>query len=165
MDISKDWLTKYKNTKDYLKVLKKILNLENPIDNEIEKDKKSLLEIINENEYVITNDNFKKMILILYRIIGKIPVILMGETGCGKTALIRKLNHLLNNGEETLEVININPSYTNDIIIERMNKTNKKVKEKRNKELWIYFNELNICDSLVLITEFFINGLYNREKT
>ena len=76
MDISKDWLIKYKNTKDYLKVLKKILNLENPIDNEIEKDKKSLLEIINENEYVITNDNFKKMVLILYRKIGKIPVIL-----------------------------------------------------------------------------------------
>ena len=76
MDISKDLLTKYKNTKDYLKVLKKILNLENPIDNEIEKDKKTLLEIINENEYVIKNDNFKKMVLILYRKIGKIPVIL-----------------------------------------------------------------------------------------
>jgi hypothetical protein len=39
LDISKDLLTKYKNTKDYLKVLKKILNLEIPIDNEIEKDK------------------------------------------------------------------------------------------------------------------------------
>ena len=37
LDISKDGLTKYKKTKDYLKVLKKILNLENPIDNEIEK--------------------------------------------------------------------------------------------------------------------------------
>ena len=76
MDISKDWLSKYKNTKDYLKVLKKILNLENPIDNEIEKDKKSLLEIINENEYLITNDNFKKMVLILYKKIGKKPLIL-----------------------------------------------------------------------------------------
>ncbi len=45
--------------------------MKNPIDNEIEKDKKTLLEIINENEYVIKNDNFKKMVLILYRIIAK----------------------------------------------------------------------------------------------
>ena len=59
MDISKEVLIKYKKTKDYLKVLKKILNLDNPIYNEIEKDKKALLEIINENEYVISNDNFK----------------------------------------------------------------------------------------------------------
>ena len=48
----------------------------------------------------MTIDNFRKMILILYRIIASIPVILMGKTGCGKTAFIKKLNQLLNNGEE-----------------------------------------------------------------
>ena len=37
------------------------------------------------------------MILILYRIIANIPVILMGERVCGKTALIKKLNQFLNN--------------------------------------------------------------------
>ncbi len=50
----------------------------------------------------------KKKIIIIYRIEANIQVILMGETGCGKTALIKKLNQLLNNGEETLEIININ---------------------------------------------------------
>ena len=35
----------------------------------------------------------------------------MGEAGCGKTVLIKKLNQLLNNGEEKLEILNINPSY------------------------------------------------------
>ncbi len=103
LDISEEGLKKYQNTKDYLEKLKEILNLENPIE--------SLLEIINKDEYVITQDNFKKMVLILYRIIENIPVILMGETGCGKTALIKKLNQLLNNGEEKLEILNINPSY------------------------------------------------------
>jgi ATP-dependent Clp protease ATP-binding subunit ClpA len=38
-------------------------------------------------------------------------MILMGETGCGKTGLIRKLNQSLNNGEETLEVIKLSFYY------------------------------------------------------
>jgi len=100
---------------EFLKILKKILDLDNPVKtkNKIKKDKKlkSLQEIIEEDEYVMTIDNFRKMILILYRIIANIPVILMGETGCGKTALIKKLNKLLNNGKETLVTINIEPSY------------------------------------------------------
>jgi len=32
------------------------------------------------------------MVLFVYKIIADIPVILMGETGCGKTALIKKLS-------------------------------------------------------------------------
>ena len=35
------------------------------------------------------------MVLIINRIVANIPVILMGETGCGKTLLIKKLNLLL----------------------------------------------------------------------
>ena len=38
--------------------------------------------------YVYTPDNFIKVVLILMRIRVNIPVIMMGETGCGKTALI-----------------------------------------------------------------------------
>ena len=51
------------------------------------------------DKYKITGDNYKKMILILFRIFTNIPVILMGETGCGKTELIKQLIKLLNNGE------------------------------------------------------------------
>ena len=51
------------------------------------------------------------MALNIYRIVENIPVILMGETGCGKTALIKKLNQVINNGKENLEIINIHPWY------------------------------------------------------
>ena len=40
------------------------------------------------------------MILLVYRIRANVPVIIMGETGCGKTSLIKKLSQILNNGEE-----------------------------------------------------------------
>ena len=147
----------------YLKVLKKILDLENPVKPKEERGLVSLSEIIKKDDYVITVDNFRKMILILYRIIANIPVILMGETGCGKTALIKKLNQLLNNGEETLVTINIDPSYNDDKLTKKMNEINQKAKESKN-ELWVFFDELNTCDSLSLITEIFINRTYGRKK-
>ena len=93
MDISEEGLTKYNSEEDYLQELKNILSLDNPVSDDdglvCDRSKKSLLSIINKEGYIITNDNYKKMILILYRIAVNIPVILMGETGCGKTALIK----------------------------------------------------------------------------
>ena len=87
----------------------------------------------------------------------------MGETGCGKTALIKKLNKLLNNGNETLEQINIDPSYDAQKLTKTMDDINKKA-EKFKGELWVFFDELNTCDSLPLITEIFINRTYGRKE-
>lgn len=69
------------------------------------------------------------MILIIYRIVANIPVILIGETGCRKTSLIRKLNQLLNNGKENLIFINIHPGITDDIIKKEMTNINQKAKD------------------------------------
>ena len=155
----------YKNSKDFLKRLKEILALPN----EVEKDKdelKSLISIVEEknNNYVITNDNFKKMVLILYRIKANVPVIIMGETGCGKTALIIKLNQILNNGKTTVEIINIHPGITDKRLCQIMDETNNKAENQKNEELWVFFDELNTCLSMSLLTEIFINRTYNGKK-
>ena len=47
------------------------------------------------DSYKITEDNYKKMILI-FIIFSNVPVILIGETGCGKTGLIKQLMKMLN---------------------------------------------------------------------
>ena len=39
-------------------------------------------------EYIITVDNFIKMNLIFMRIQNNLPVVIQGDTGCGKTALL-----------------------------------------------------------------------------
>ena len=61
----------YNNSKDYLKRFKEILNLPYKIED--------LLSIIEEknNNFVITKDNFKKMVLLIYRIVRNVPVIIM----------------------------------------------------------------------------------------
>ena len=152
----------YQNSKDYLKRLKEILNLPNDVDKS-EGDLKSLLSIIEEknNNYVITNDNFKKMVLLVYRIKANVPVIIMGDTGCGKTALITKLNQILNNGKTTVEIINIHPGITDEKLCKRMKEIDDKAKEQNDKELWVFFDEMNTCLSLSLLTEIFINRTYN----
>ncbi|KAJ8320969.1 hypothetical protein KUTeg_002556 [Tegillarca granosa] len=54
--------------------------------------------------YVLTTDNILKMVLIWLRIQARIPVIVMGETGCGKTSLIRYLSKTC---KSNLEVFNV----------------------------------------------------------
>lgn len=43
--------------------------------------------------YVLTADNFLKMALIVTKVKANVPVVIMGETGCGKTSLLRELAH------------------------------------------------------------------------
>jgi MoxR-like ATPase len=154
---------KSNSLKDYLKWMKKMLYIANDVEKE-ENGLKSLLSILNykTDNYVITNDNFTKMILLVYRILADIPVIIMGETGCGKTALITKLSQLLNNGEIMVEIINIHPGITDEYLCQKMEEMNKKAK-KQNKELWVFFDEINTCLSLSLLTEIFVNKSFNRK--
>ena len=118
--------------------LNKVLNLNIPTGLEKEKKKqnkenKETIKII-VGSYVFTSDNFIKMILILFRIQANIPVIMMGETGCGKTALITKLSQILNNGEETVKIINIHPGITDEILCEKMKEKEREIiKEKKHK--------------------------------
>ena len=157
----------------FLNRLKNILNLQN----DLEKDKgnlKSLISIldIGSDNYVRTEDNYKKMILLVYRIKANVPVIIMGETGCGKTSLIKKLSQILNNGEELVKIINIHPGITDEEISTKMKEINQLAKEMEyinkeknlKKELWVFFDELNTCLSLSLLTEIFINRTFNGEK-
>ena len=175
----------------FLKEIKEILNIHNPIDKsekeQIDKlnknknknsktDLKTIEEIV--GEYVFTSDNFIKMILILLRIRENIPIIMMGETGCGKTSLIRKLSELINNGESKMKILNIHAGITDQEIIDFLNKKQKnensiiedaeelqKKEEARKKQfekegqiyfenkIWVFLDEINTCNSMGLICE------------
>ena len=174
-------------TYHYLKKLKDMLDLPNDIEDKEDKNKSknknsllSLSAILELNpdkdekeqdkdkqdkfNYVITDDNYKKMVLLIYRIQANIPVIIMGETGCGKTALIKKLNQILNNGKNLVKTQNIHPGITDEDICEFIKKINKEAKDNNEKEYWVFFDEINTCLSFTLLTEIFINRTFNGEK-
>jgi energy-coupling factor transporter ATP-binding protein EcfA2 len=112
------------------------------------------------------------MVLLIYRIKANVPVIIMGETGCGKTSLITKLSQILNNGDKLVKIINIHPGITDEEICKKMKEINEEEKKKeyinneknKRKELWVFFDEINTCLSLSLLTEIFNNRTFNGEK-
>ena len=66
-------------------------------------------EVIERNEFdrnriVFTQDNFLKFALIYMRIRAQQPVIIMGETGIGKTAIVQYLSDVLDHKFLTLNM-------------------------------------------------------------
>ena len=175
---------------------------------------KSKIPIILGN-YVYTPDNFIKVVLILMRIRVKIPVILMGETGCGKTTLIEMASKLKfernenykniysNTKKSYIKKMNIHAGITDEDIIqfftkiefEIKNEDNKMInakkknfenmpekykkaylknntqekifseyeKEIKERDIWIFFDEINTCNSMALFIEIFCkNSIYGK---
>ena len=101
--------------------------------------------------YVFTTDNYIKMIHILMKTRARIPVIMMGETGCGKTSLIKMLSLLKNKGEINMKILNIHEGVGDDEIISFLEKTMKESEEedqriiiKEKKKYYETYKETNI---------------------
>ena len=173
-------LPNYKNytQKQFLTEIKNILDIKNPVEKEVGNPKKSLEEIC--GNYVFTADNFVKMVLILIRIRSNIPVIMMGETGCGKTSLIRKLSELKNDGNaDKMQILNIHAG-TNDkdiidfvtkkVIPESVQLSVKELERRQRYEkmglifeeakIWVFLDEINTCKSMGLISELMCKKTY-----
>ena len=142
---------------DFILQVKNILNL-NTLS--LEQMKKII------GSYCFTSDNFIKMILILLRTRAGIPVILMGETGCGKTSLIKMLSTLLNNGKMNLKIKNIHAGIKDQDIINFIENVNNEANSQENnnnpnEKIWVFFDEINTCNSMGLLSEIFYKHTYN----
>ena len=177
---------------------------------DISQSRKLSIDLINKilSEYALTPDNFIKMILILDRINCDIPTILMGETGCGKTSLIKILANIVFKGNlnENLKILNIHSGIEDNEIIkfleiiirqselndnlkftkmkDEFNAMTKEQKEnllnskKMNEEnlfksfrkqideekIWVFFDEINSCNSMGLLTEILTKKTYLGNK-
>ena len=99
--------------------------------------------------YALTPDNMLKMILIILRVRANVPVIIMGETGCGKTSLV---DYLARTCEIELETYNFHAGRTEKEVkefIEIQDHKARKAKEQR----WVFLDEINTCHHLGLINE------------
>ena len=161
------------NNEQFLKELGEILGIKDSnieIEDGNKKIQKKLFSYISEN-YEFTVDNFFKLCLIILRIRANIPIILMGETGCGKTSLIKVLSQLQNEGQDDLNIENIHAGHNDKDIInfiksiipkaEKLIEEQKIIKEKYEKvgetyeerKLLVFFDELNTCKSMDLLSE------------
>lgn len=99
-------------------------------------------------DYALTPDNILKMVLIIQRIKARIPVIVMGETGCGKTSLVR---YLARTCGVPFHVFNFHAGVTEEEVINFIDQ--RETEAKTCKEVWVFLDEINTCDYLGTINE------------
>ncbi|GBC04618.1 hypothetical protein RclHR1_05780009 [Rhizophagus clarus] len=102
---------------------------------------------LNLPEYALSIDNLTKMALILLRVRANVPVVICGETGCGKTSLITYLAMIV---EVQFYTLNIHAGIDEKSIMIFMNDVLKKAE---NGETWILFDEINTCNHLGLFAD------------
>ncbi|CAG9325373.1 unnamed protein product [Blepharisma stoltei] len=131
------------------------------------KDRVDLGTLYKKDSYVMTPDNFLKMNLIYLRVYSGLPVIIMGETGCGKTSLIQFLvkkvlgKPIATKSEETkneethlFAKISIHAGITSEDIRKEMRKLiDRSRRIDSNEKLWVFFDEFNTTDSIGMICE------------
>ena len=103
--------TKMVKNEEFLEIIKKIVDIKEDVQTIVKK----------LGTYVFNADNFFKMVQILIRFRTGIPVLIMGETGCGKTSLINAIVEINN---YKMLTFNIHAGVNDNEIVQFMAKNN-----------------------------------------
>ncbi|XP_062387528.1 E3 ubiquitin-protein ligase rnf213-alpha [Sardina pilchardus] len=119
--------------------------------------------------YELTTDNILKMLAIHMRFRCGIPVIIMGETGCGKTRLIKFLCELRRSGvnTENMTLVKVHGGTSSDMIYQKVREaeaiacTNK---ENYGFDSVLFFDEANTTEAISSIKEVLCDNTALGEK-
>ena len=101
--------------------------------------------------YALTPDNILKMVLIVLRVRARVPVVIVGETGCGKTSLIRYLSQVC---KVELRVFSFHAGIRQEKIICFIEKAIEDAEENLGeRNLWIFLDEINTCDHISFLSD------------
>ena len=122
--------------------------------------------------YELTMDNVKKILAIQMRFRCGIPVIILGETGCGKTRLIRYMCSLQSNLTEARNMIlmKVHGGVTRRDIIVKVKEAESLARDNRRDypgsriQTVLFFDEANTTDALGLIKELMCDKRVNGRK-
>ncbi|XP_042369460.1 E3 ubiquitin-protein ligase rnf213-alpha-like [Plectropomus leopardus] len=108
--------------------------------------------------YELTTDNILKMMAIHMRFRCGIPVIIMGETGCGKTRLIKFMCELRRCGAltENMKLVKVHGGTTSAMIHEKVVEAENLArinKEKHKLDSVLFFDEANTSEAISSIKE------------
>ena len=110
-----------------------------------------------DSTFEITQDNVMKLLAIYMRFKCNIPVIIIGETGCGKTRLIEYLCLLLaaNKNVENKKIIKVHGGVTSNDIARNVKDAEKIAKQniKQSVETVLFFDEANTTEAIQVIKE------------
>ncbi|XP_053516781.1 E3 ubiquitin-protein ligase RNF213 [Artibeus jamaicensis] len=111
-----------------------------------------------DDTYELTTDNMLKILAIEMRFRCGIPVIIMGETGCGKTRLIRFLSDLRRGcaHADTVKLVKVHGGTTADMIYARVQEAESLAlvnKQEHQLDTVLFFDEANTTEAVSCIKE------------
>ena len=118
-----------------------------------------------DTSYKLTSDNVKKLLAIYMRLKTRIPVVCMGETGCGKTRMIQYLCDLVRGPKKNIKnmvVFKVHGGVTHGLVKQRVVKAVELADEnaKRGIPLTVmFFDEANTTSAIGSIKEVMIDRL------
>ena len=133
--------------------------------------KMKINEKVSKKGYEFTIDNFVKMVLIYLRIRANVPLILMGETGCGKTSLIEILSLFIEDRYKLLQ-FNIHSGLSYEDIRNYFRENNllmgppkdkdekKEFQEDKDKKIILFLDEINTTNCINLLCDIFVRHCY-----
>lgn len=110
-------------------------------------------------DYVMTIDNLLKLLSIQQRLKYGLPVILMGETGCGKTALVNFLARAL---DFRLRTLNIHGGITDEAIMKFLDEAIEG--REGNQGVLVFFDEINAANCMALFKTIIIDRVYGNKQ-
>ena len=120
-------------------------------------------------EYVLTLDNMRKILAILMRFRCNIPVVIMGETGCGKTRLIQFMCSLqaMPIGAQNMLILKVHGGTTEKDVIRKVKEAEKlaiRNNEEHGIDTILFFDEANTSQAIGLIKEIMCDKrMYGRQ--
>ncbi|XP_046558704.1 E3 ubiquitin-protein ligase RNF213-like [Haliotis rubra] len=121
-----------------------------------------------DDTYELTTDNVKKILAIYMRFRCGIPVIIMGETGCGKTRLVKfmcALQCLPGTDMENMVIMKVHGGTTPEDIIRKVKHAEQLAiaNKANNPHMYtvLFFDEANTTEAIGLIKEIMCDGCMN----
>ncbi|XP_022806308.1 E3 ubiquitin-protein ligase rnf213-alpha-like [Stylophora pistillata] len=115
--------------------------------------------------YELTTDNVKKILAIHMRFRCNIPVIVMGETGCGKTRLIRYMCGLQagHKGPRNMLLVKVHGGTTYEDIKLKVHQAEElaRANQDKNIDTVLFFDEANTTEALTMIKEVMVDRRIN----
>jgi hypothetical protein len=115
--------------------------------------------------FVFTYENFMKISLIMLKADLKIPIVMMGESGCGKTYLTEFISTCLL--QDKMEELTLYSGVTEKMFIDFMKNCTEIANKlgKSGHRLWVFFDEFNTSPLQSLVAEIMIDRVCSIEPS
>lgn len=111
-----------------------------------------------ETNYVITVDNMIKLLSVQQRLRFGLPVVLMGETGCGKTALVQFISIALN---YSLHTLNVHGGIKDEAVMQFIDGV---IEKSDGRPGVLFFDEINAANCMALFKTIIIDRMYGNKR-